>query len=110
MLPCDPQQSGNRITLDELHDQQELVFEGYDVQDGDDVGVPDAFDEVRLVNEHCDKLRVRRAMGMHPFDGDGAGEPRFADQPSIVNGRHTPGGDLSIDHVPAHPGQGLIDG
>jgi hypothetical protein len=71
-----------------LHDDEELAVLRDDIERLDDVGVPYARHEARLVEEHGEEVRVARERLMEPLDRDRAHEARGAHLPPDVDGRH----------------------
>ncbi len=69
--------------IDELHDQEERVVGGADIEDADDVGVVQPRAEARLVEKHPDEVLVLREVRQNAFDRDALLEAldalRFAD-------------------------------
>ena len=56
----EPREGRERVALDVLHDDEQLVLLGDDVERGNDVGMTDHRGEPRLVEEHGDELGVAR--------------------------------------------------
>jgi hypothetical protein len=67
-----PDEARERLAGHVVHDEQDLVVRGDDVERLDDVRVPDAGRELRLVEEHRDEVRVAREVRVEPLDGDRA--------------------------------------
>jgi hypothetical protein len=71
----------------------------------------DAGGEPGLVGEHLDELRVLRVLRVQALDRHRAREPRGAERPPEVHGRHPARRDLSVEDVAAeHGGAALARG
>jgi hypothetical protein len=100
-----PREAAERLPLDVLHHEEDLALGGDDVERLHDVGVVDARDEARLVQEHRDELGLPGHLGVQPLDGDGPREADRGQQASDVHRAHAAGRDLVVKGVTTdHPG------
>ena len=88
-----------RLACDVLHDEEQLAVVGDDVERGDDVRVPDARREPRLLEEHRDELGVLGEVRMQALDRDRAREADGPEQAREMDCGHTAGGDLAVQRV-----------
>jgi hypothetical protein len=102
------EQSPERLALYVIHDQRQLAVLRKDIEDRHHVGVADARDQTRLVDEHRREVGVFCAMGQHALDRDRAREPDLADQPAEVHRGHAAGRDLTEQDVPSNDGARLL--
>ena len=99
--------AGERLAMDVLHHQEQLVLVADDVDRRHDVGVADARGEAGLVDQHGDELRIARQVRVQPLDGDDTGEAALASQPPEPDGGHAARRELTeklvtIDDEPCH--------
>ena len=98
-----------RLTLNEVHDEEDLVLEDHHVGGLHDVRVPNTRCQARFVDEHRDELGVLQELLVKALDGDGAREPNRPDEPAVMHASHAPGGNLVVDGVSAdETGQRLL--
>ncbi len=90
-----------RLAFDVLHHEAELTVLVEDLDRLDDVDVPDARREPRLVHEHRDELEIGGELLRQPLDRDGATALEAVAEPDR---RHSACGELSADRVRADGG------
>jgi hypothetical protein len=82
-----------------FHHEAELPLLREDVEDGYDVGMPDAAREARFVEKLRDELRILRELGVEALDRHRAGESEGAEHAPDVDRRHPARRDLVVDGV-----------
>ena len=87
-------QARERLARHVLHDEEELAVRRDDVERRDDVRMPDARREARLVEEHRDELGILRELRVQPLDRDRAREADRPEQPPEMDRRHAARRDL----------------
>ena len=87
---------GERIALDVLHDDEELVLFGDDVERRDDVRVTDLRSEARFVEEHRDELGIARVAVVESFDRDRARKTGRSEQPTEMDRGHAARRDATV--------------
>ena len=65
---CRLHEFGERLAVQVLHDQKELILKRNELENRNDVGVRDARADPRFIHEHLQELGVAREMWMEPFD------------------------------------------
>jgi len=86
-----------RRRLDVLHHEEKLVLGILHFDDVDhrhDVRMSNHRRDARLVTEHVVKIVMREKMTVHALHDDDAREPRRAELPRDVHGRHAARGEL----------------
>src|SRR5690554_5910702 len=97
------------VALDIIHHEEIAVAAGIiDIGRRDDVRVPDARREARLVEEHRDEFLFVGKVRVKDLDGDESLETRDALSARDVHSRHSTRGELSDHFVAAEPSSGQI--
>ena len=89
------------VALDVLHDDEQLVFLGDDVERGHDVRMADRRSEPSLVEQHGDEIGIPCVVIVQSLDRNGAREAGSAEQPPDMHRRHAPRGDAVVHYVAA---------
>src|SRR6266851_4582536 len=97
-----------RLAMNVLHHQKDLIFADDHVENGHDVRVANPRRIAGLVQEHLLELIVPEQMRMETLRGDHARETSRALQPRQMNRGHATGRDLAVDRIPTQPLPGWL--
>jgi hypothetical protein len=86
--------------MDVLHDDEELAALRDDVDRLNDVGMTDASNEPRLVEEHRDEIRIAGIAFVEAFDRHDSRKARSSDLSCEMDRRHPARRDLRTQLIP----------
>ncbi len=94
-------QTGERLSFDVLHDDQELAARRHHIESSDHIRMTDSSGYARLVEEHRYEFVVLGVPSMQTFYGDSFRAPIGSDDAAVVDARHPAGCDFTPERVPS---------